>query len=249
MSARIPTSGDLWRVAAMTLMGKDALTAALGGEEAATLVKAAAAYGLPDAQVRLGRMLLEGEGVTPNRRAAFDCFVAAAELGNIEGHNMLGRCHENGWGTEINYAAAAREYRIAAEAGLDWAQYNLAHMLLSGSGVAQDRSAAFQWYSRAANQGHVRAMNLVARCYEEGWGTQKNSLEALLWVRRSAKGGYFRGAYNYASLLADDGCVTGAVYWFERAVSNAPEPTRTNMIVALRRHNATAIRALAARQS
>jgi TPR repeat protein len=90
-------------------------------------------------------------------------------------------------------------------------------------------------------------MNLVARCYEEGWGAAKSTLLALEWFGRSARGGYFRGAYNYASILADDGCIAGALYWFARGLASAPEPTRSNMVVALKRHSLAAIRVLAAR--
>jgi hypothetical protein len=236
---------DLWRVAVLTMMGPGALSSTLLSEDAAAWVEAAAACGISAAQLRLGRMLLEGEGIPKNKLAAFSCFVVAAAHGNIEAHNMLGRCHENGWGTQISHSEAAREYHIAAEAGLDWAQYNLGHMLLSGSGVERDRDAAFTWYNRAAAQDHIRAMNLVARCYENGWGVENNALEAFEWFRRSARGGYFRGAFNYATLLAEDGCVAGALHWFERALTTAPEPTRSNMIASLNRRSVPAIRALA----
>jgi TPR repeat protein len=244
--AAVPSSKDLWRVVALNVMGANALADAITCEDAQAWIKAAANCGIAAAQMRLGRMLLEAN-LPEDRAAAFHNFKAAADQGDIEAHNMLGRCLENGWGTQIDYTGAAREYRLAAEAGLDWAQYNLGHMLLSGSGVERDRSAAFTWYNRAASQGHVRAMNLVARCYEEGWGTEKSAMIALDWFRRSARGGYFRGAYNYASMLADEGCVAGALHWFDRGLAGAPEPTRTNMLVALGRHNIPAIRALAAR--
>jgi hypothetical protein len=95
------------------MMRPTELQAALGGENAGGWVAAAAACGIAQAQVRLGRMLLEGEGVAHDRDGAFACFRAAAAQGDIEAHNMLGRCHENGWGTEINYAVAARDYGVA----------------------------------------------------------------------------------------------------------------------------------------
>jgi len=240
-----PTSHDLWRVAALSLMPRQAVRAAITGQEAVSWIKAAAACGLPAAQLRLGRMLLEGEGLAPDRKAAFRLFEAAAIQGDIEARNMLGRCHENGWGTTRDPAAAVREYRIAADADLDWAQYNLAHMLLAGTGIARDRNMAFIWYSRAATQGHVRAMNLVARCFEEGWGVRKSRSTALAWFGRAARGGYFRAAFNYASILEEKDCLFGALYWFARALSTAPEPTRTNMVARLGRHRRNLVRALA----
>jgi uncharacterized protein len=223
------SAGESWRVAALTMMTPQALEAALGGEDAAAWIMAAAACGIAQAQLRLGRMLLEGDGIAQDRAAAFHYFRDAAAQGNIEGHNMLGRCHENGWGTKVDYGAAARDYGVAAAAGLDWAQYNLGHMLLAGTGVARNAGTAFACYSKAAAQGHVRAMNLVGRCHEQGWGTARDPRAALLWYRRSARGGYFRGAFNYASLLVERKCAKGARLWFQRALTWAPEPSRSLM--------------------
>jgi TPR repeat protein len=99
-------------------------------------------------------------------------------------------------------------------------------MLLDGVGVARDPEAALLWYRRAAAQGHARAMNLVGRCFEEGWGAPRDPAAARTWYRRSAEGGYFRGAYNYASILASEGCIADATAWFDEALATAPEPTR-----------------------
>jgi hypothetical protein len=244
-----PTSHEAWRVAALTMMGREELAATLQGSDAAQWVEAAASCGIAEAQLRLGWMLLEGEGVPRDARAAFACFLCAAESGDADGHNMLGRSFENGWGTEKDFSAAAHHYRIAANAGLDWAQYNLGHMLLSGTGVKQDRHAAFLCYGLAAAQGHVRAMNLVGRCYEQGWGVEHDMLIARAWYRRSAEGNYFRGAYNYADVIAAEGCIAGALHWFERALATAPEPTRGTMITSLSSRKESALRALAERST
>jgi uncharacterized protein len=241
--------GESWRVAALTMMDRDALCAALAGENAAQWVAAAAACGIAEARLRLGRMLLEGEGVARDQAAAFRQFQMAAADGTIEAHNMLGRCHENGWGTPMDYVRAACCYRAAAEAGLDWAQYNLGHMLLSGGGVARDPDAAFFWYGKAADQGHVRAMSLLGRCHENGWGCARDPRRALLWYRRSARGGYFRGAFNYASLLLENHYPRSARLWYGRAYDTAPEPARTNMIATWQRQEKRSNRVPATRAS
>jgi uncharacterized protein len=226
------TQADTWRVAALTMMSPAELAALLSGDpyEAAPWVEAAAACGIAEAQVRLGRMLLEGQGVAKDERAAFAYFLCAAASGDREAKNMLGRCYENGWGTARDMVRAAENFRAAAEAGLDWAQYNFGHLLLDGTGVARDPNEAFLWYMRAAGQAHVRAMNLVARCYEEGWGVARDCAAARVWYRKSAEGGYFRGAYNYATILAAEGCRTAAAMWFERAAANAPLAARANIL-------------------
>jgi hypothetical protein len=242
MNAFAPSA--TWRVAALTMMTPEQLRGLLAGEDAPQWVEAAAACGIAAAQLRLGRMLLEGEGVAKDMQGAFACFLCAAESGDADAQNMLGRCYENGWGVETDMAAAATHYANAAEAGLAWAQYNLGHILLSGNGAPRDREAAFAWYMRAATQGHARAMNLVARCFEEGWGAARDTAAARNWYRKSAESGYFRGAYNYASLLDRDGCVTGAAIWFARALQSAPHPTRDNMVRMLEKNPQAKIRAL-----
>jgi len=246
MGTASPEPHDLWRVAALSMMARDQLSAALQGKSAAAWVTAAANCGFAEAQMRLGRMKLEGDGIPRDARAAFACFQSAADSGDADGHNMLGRCFENGWGTAKDYTLAARHYRIASEADLDWADYNLGHMLLSGSGVARDREAAFASYAKAAAKGHVRAMNLLGRCYEEGWGVARDPDAARDWYRRSAFGGYFRGAYNYADKIAAEGCIHSALPWFKCALDAAPEPTRGAILKSLAAKPHPAFRALAA---
>jgi hypothetical protein len=75
---------------------------------------------------------------------------------------------------------------------------------------------------------------------------EKDSAVAQSWYRKSAEGGYFRGAFNYASMLVSEGRVADAAQWFEKALANAPEPTRGNMISILRESPHTELRALAA---
>jgi TPR repeat protein len=200
-------------------MRKDELTALLSGDpaEAAPWVELAATHGLAEAQMRWGRMLLDGTGVAKDQAKALGWFRTAARSGDPDAMNMAGRCLENGWGAPKDNEAAADWYRRSAEAGHDWGEYNYANMLFDGLGVAADPAAALAWYMKAAVKGHVRAQNQAARCYEEGWGTARDPARAAALYRLSAKGGYFRGQYNYASLLAAQGQVAEAAGWFWKA--------------------------------
>jgi TPR repeat protein len=227
-------NADAWRVAALTMMEPQKLASLLGGDPtgAAPWIAAAARLDIVEAQVRLGRMLLAGEGVDENRAAAFAWFARAADAGNAQAQNMLGRCCEHGWGVPRSAELAAVWYARAAESGDAWAQYNLGHLYLDGIGVTRDAATAFCWYKSAAALGHPRAMSLVGRCCEEGWGTPRNTVEARNWYRRSAEGGYFRGAFNYATVLVASGCGEGAAYWFERALALAPDDKRETLSAA-----------------
>lgn len=225
-----PKPRPLMDVAAIYLnglkqMSREQLAKLLSGDprEALVWVRAAAMQGIPEAQIRLGRMLLAGDGVGQDRKEAFRWFKRAAQTGDADAFNMLGRCHEHGWGTPMNPEAAFRNYYRAAKAGHDWGQYNLGHCYLDGLGVCREAGLAIDWYRKAAGQGHERAMNLVGRCYEEGWGVVRDAQTAGEWYRKSAQGGYFRGQYNWASFLLSQGQPEAAAPWFLFAARNGSQ--------------------------
>lgn len=208
------------------------LAGAMNGDlgDALPWIRAAAAHGIAEAQLKLGAMLLEGTGVEPSAEAAYRWFVRAALDGHAEAANMAGRCHENGWGTPIDKAKAADWYRRSAEGGHDWGLYNYAHMLFDGrGGVERHQPRAFALYRRAADKGHARAMNLVARCLEAGWGTEPDAGEAATWYRRSAEAGYFRAQFNHAAVLAGQGEIAAAIGWLERAAQGGDDAMREHV--------------------
>jgi uncharacterized protein len=201
--------------------------------EAAIWVTSAAEYGLPSAQLRLGRMLLEGQGTPRNPPLALFWFSRAAEQSDVDAMNMVGRCYENGWGAEPDLQSAARWYKMSADRGHDWGQYNFANMLFDGRGIAMNRPSAVLWYWQAARQGHTRAMNLMGRCCEEGWGCQKDSPEAFEWYRQSAEGDYFRGQFNYGASLVDRGRESEAAHWFRATASSGSDEIRIAIVLRL----------------
>jgi uncharacterized protein len=202
-------------------------------QQAAVWVRSAAECGLSAAQLRLGRMLLEGTGVAVDAVAGLTWFRRAAARGDAEAMNMVGRCLENGWGCDADPAQAAEQYRAAAERGYDWGEYNLANMLFDGRGVPCDRTRALSWYRRAARRGHGRAMNLLGRCLEEGWGCDADPAAAAMWYERSAESGYFRGQFNYAATLAQNGQAAAAASWYLKAAASGDRAIRGSIITAL----------------
>jgi TPR repeat protein len=224
------------RMARLSTMPADQLARILGGNasEAAPWVAAAASHGVIAAQLTLGRMLLEGQGIPQNKVAALGWFRRAAQGKDAEAMNMVGRCLELGWGCAADPAAAAPWYRRSAEAGHGWGEYNYANLLFDGRGVAQDWPAAVALYRRAADGGHARAMNLLGRCHEEGWGTAIDHAAAARWYRLSAEAGYFRGQFNHAIELLRQNRVAEARVWFNRAALDADGPmlARINAVLA-----------------
>lgn len=223
------------RLERLSRMTYGSLHALLAGDpaEAADWVRCAAECGVAAAQLRMGRMLLDGIGVERDERAAFGWFARAADQGDAEAMNMVGRCHENGWGVPVDLRRAAASYRASAESGHDWGQYNFGNLLFDGRGVAPDRAQALRWYLLAAAQGHGRAMNIVARCLEEGWGCRPSVDDASYWYYQSARSGYFRGQFNHAVLLAERGLPEASAEWFWKAAAGGDAQIRRAILTAL----------------
>ena len=230
-------------------MSYGSLHALLTGDpaKAAAWIRSAAECGVPAAQLRLGRMLLDGSEGERDEQAAFVWFARAADEGDTEAMNMVGRCHENGWGVPVDLKRAAASYRTSAAGGHDWGQYNLGNLLFDGRGVGPDRPQALRWYLRAASQGHARAMNIVARCLEEGWGCGRSLEDAAYWYHQSARSGYFRGQFNHAVLLAERGLAVPAAEWFWRAAAGGDTRMRRTVAVTLAAAAHPALRQVCAR--
>lgn len=202
------------------MLPRDRLETILASEprESIRWIAAAARYGLIEAQLLLGQMLLDGRGAPMDPEAALVWFQTAAAGGSADAMNMVGRCHEMGWGIDPDPVTAAQWYGRAAAAGLDWGQYNLANLLLRGRGIARDRQQALAWYLCAARQDHAKSMNVIGRFFEEGWEVATDIRLAQLWYRRAAERGDFRGKYNLGTLLVRQGCMTEAAHWLRQAV-------------------------------
>ncbi|MFC6477053.1 tetratricopeptide repeat protein [Pseudomonas asuensis] len=212
----------------------------------ARLLLQGAGRGVPEAQARLGQILLDGNGIQRDQRLALHWFRIAARNGHVEAMNMVGRCLENGWGCKVDLPAAAQAYAQAARQGLDWGMYNYANLLTQGRGVPRNRTAALSLYRQAARQGHAKSMNLVGRFYEEGWEVPVDMEEAARWYLSSAQAGDFRGQCSHAALLARQGRVDEAVLWLRQAMRTATPGFLQKIAEALAVSDITPLRALAA---
>lgn len=199
---------------------RDEIEARLAGDDPAgraAFVRAAAEAGEAEAQALYGQLLLDGNGVAADPRAAFGWFNRAAAQQHLMALNMVGRCYDLGWGVAIDKARAADCYRVAAERGLDWAMYNYATLLALGDGVAEDKALALAWLERAAALGNAKAINFVGSFAEDGWAGPVDMAKAADCYARAAEGGDFRGAFNHARMLIADGARDDALAWIARA--------------------------------
>ncbi|WP_374943035.1 tetratricopeptide repeat protein [Sphingomonas sp.] len=200
-------------------LSREEVDAQLAGspEARAALIREGAEGGVAEAQAVYGQMLLDrGEAST-----ALIWFVKAAAQHNVIALNMVGRCYDLGWGTAPDKRRAAECYRVAATRGLDWAMYNYATLLALGDGVAQDRAAALAWLEKAADMDNAKAMNFVGSFAEDGWACERDLARAAAFYARAAAGGDFRGCFNHARMLTNEGRIDEALTWLRRAGATA----------------------------
>jgi TPR repeat protein len=164
----LPTpAAQPWRAEALIAMDAADLGQAFSGEDTAEWLQAVTNCGLVEAQLHLGRMLLTGEGLPADRRAAFACFLSASAGGNAEAQNLLGRCYENGWGVTQDRAMARNYYRQSAEKGDFRGAHNHACVLAAEGCVA----GALHWFGRGigdapepVRQEMLKALTQHPRC-------------------------------------------------------------------------------------
>lgn len=116
----------------------------------------AAEQGDPEAQLQLGLLYEQGNGVERDQEEALRWFTLAAEQGNAAAQANLGDLFEFGDGIKSN-KAAAHYYRQAATQGYRDAQLDLGRLYELGKGLPQNPVQAYRWYDLAAHQGDATA--------------------------------------------------------------------------------------------
>jgi TPR repeat protein len=109
-----------------------------------------AEQGHTNAQLILGIMYLNGQGVQQDDAEAVKWWRRAAELGHDGAQFYLGVVYVKGQGVQQDDAKAVNWWRRAAEQGHDVAQSYLGVMYLKGQGVQQDYVRAHLWFDLAA---------------------------------------------------------------------------------------------------
>ncbi len=203
-------------------MSAEALAARLvePGADRVALIRAAAEGGVAQAQLILGQMLLDGVELPADPRAAFGWFNRAAASHDMFALNMVGRCYELGWGVAVDPERAAECYRVAAGQGVAEAMYNHATQLA----LRGEHAAALDWFRRAAGEPGLigaKAANYIGSFHEDGWAVAADRAEALRHYRIAAEGDDFRGQFNLARLLAEDGATEEALLWLGRVRNRA----------------------------
>lgn len=124
----------------------------------------------PEALVEKARLLIKGEDIEPDPKAALDILTkleqeqpnAAPGL-----YFLLGYLHEEGLGTPQDTALAYQFYIKGAEQQDSKAMNNLGSMYERGTGVAKNLDEARKWYEQAGALGNEDARANVERVKEK----------------------------------------------------------------------------------
>lgn len=109
-----------------------------------------------DAQVALGIMYVNGDGVRQDYKKAQFYFVLASEKGDATAQNNLGWMYLQGLGVVQDYSKAEQYFTMAAESGLMLAQANLGSMFAEENEI-KDRVKGHMWLSISAANGNTVA--------------------------------------------------------------------------------------------
>ncbi len=195
--------------------------------------KPLAAQGDAKAQLGLGLMYQQGQGVAQDYQEALKWYRLASDQGNarakanlyrvapriaLAGFEELPDDFDQGMTAfeKADYATALREFKTLAAKGYAKAQAMLGEMYEQGIGVKLDYKEAIKWYRLAAKQGNAdsqyrlgamfspNAYNLAK--YSQGRDVENADDELNSWLRLAAK------SYRLAADRGD----ANAQYWLGR---------------------------------
>jgi TPR repeat protein len=124
------------------------------------VLRQVAELGFAEAQLFLGDMYANGDGVPLSKEEAAKWHYLAANQGHAEAQMTLGWAFGQGKGVTKDPAEAARWFRRAAEQGHVNGQYQTGLMFRDGVGVQQSNVEAHMWFNLAAAQGHELARSM-----------------------------------------------------------------------------------------
>ncbi|PWU04580.1 MAG: hypothetical protein C5B51_16465 [Terriglobia bacterium] len=178
------------------------------------------------AQLKLGEMYRDGEGVPQDSKEAAKWYRMAADQGDARAQYSLGLAYEKGKGVTQDGAEAVRWYHKAAENGNTEAQFSLGVFYSVGAnGLPEDEGEAARWYRKAAEQGYPTAQCSLGSKYFLGRGVPQDYAEAARWYRKAADQGETDAQYFLGEMYEEGRAVAQnyvqAHMWYNLAASRA----------------------------
>ena len=145
------------------------------------MLRKMALSGDTEAQLVLGKIYADGDGVNRDDAQSKNWIRKAAEQGYAPAQFQLGYI------TADPFQAVIWD-RKAAEQGYAPAQANLAYMYGEGSGVGKDPVQKVNWYRKSAESGYVLAQDMLGAIFYYGNGKDgdgQDIVQAVKWLRKA----------------------------------------------------------------
>lgn len=138
------------------------------------------------AQLFIGRMYTEGNGVSINCDRAVEYLKRAAEAGNADAAFDLALFAENGRCAPKNDSQALAWYELAAKNGDARAPNAIGVIYLGQGEIARDFIKAAFWFRRGVNVFDADAYYHLGEMYAAGQNAPKDPIEAYMWFDLAA---------------------------------------------------------------
>jgi hypothetical protein len=135
-----------------TLLFSGKLEGEVDPEAAGAWLLSAAASGLAEAQLDLGRLYSSGYGVEKDLAKAADWYRKSADAGVSEAQSNLGLLYGAGNGVEKDLVLAVELFQQAAEKGNPLGQGALGLALFEGSGISKNVVDGYMWTVLASEE-------------------------------------------------------------------------------------------------
>ncbi len=152
-------------------------------------VYASASSGDVDAQIKLGKMYRDGDGVEKDGKKAVEWLTRAAEQGSSDAHYFLAVIYATGNGVPLSYSKALEWFKFPLDQGDSDTQVYVGWLHENGFGVPKDNSKAAEYYALAAEQCNSSAQYYLGTFYEHGLGVPKDENKAFEYYTLSAQQG------------------------------------------------------------
>jgi len=146
--------------------------------------------GRPEAQMLMGQLYLNGEGVGKDISLAIYWYEKAAEQGFSQAQFLVGSMHYEGKVTAKNYQKAWRWLSEALKSGNLKTQAMLDNLLQLENGDVVNITESLTVLEQAANRGERKAQLLLAKKRLAGNDVKQDKTNAVQVITEIAKGGY-----------------------------------------------------------
>ena len=182
-------------------------------EFAVKLFTEAANGGITVAKYKLGKMLLNGDGVEKDIPKAIEWLKQAAVEENEFAEYALGRLYLKGEAVEKDAITAEKYLLKSASRGSKYAAYLLGKEYLSGENFGKDAMKAVEYLELAAEKDFEPAEYILGKEYLRGENFPKDVQKAIDYLKRAAEKGFDFAEYEL-----------GKIYLFG---NDAPKDTET----------------------